>query len=108
VQVEQATGLPVGPTPIMVGVSPVMPPPVHQFGLPHQSATTVTQSLPSLVVPQSSLMQPHVLPSAMVPLQQLPLVSEQVGQSFILQMPKSLLLFVIVSCTILGCVAGSG
>ncbi len=92
VQVEQATGLPVGPTPIMVGVSPVMPPPVHQFGLPHQSATSVTQSLPSLV-PQSSLMQPHVLPSAMVPLQQLPLVSEQVGQSFILQMPKSLLLF---------------
>ncbi len=69
-----------------------MPPPVHQFGLPHQSATSVTQSLPSLV-PQSSLMQPHVLPSAMVPLQQLPLVSEQVGQSFILQMPKSLLLF---------------
>ncbi len=91
-QVEQATGLPVGPTPIMVGVSPVMPSPVHQFGLPHQSATSVTQSLPSLV-PQSSLMQPHVLPSAMVPLQQLPLVTEQVGQSFILHMPKSLLLF---------------
>ncbi|CAM6040794.1 unnamed protein product [Sphagnum compactum] len=82
---EQATGLPVGPTPIMVGVSPVMPPPVHQFGLPHQSATSVTQSLPSLVVPQSSLMQPHVLPSAMVPLQQLPLVSEQLPQQQQLQ-----------------------
>ncbi|KAH8949214.1 hypothetical protein BDL97_10G019900 [Sphagnum fallax] len=82
--VEQATGLPVGPTPIMVGVSPVMPSPVHQFGLPHQSATSVTQSLPSLV-PQSSLMQPHVLPSAMVPLQQLPLVSEQLPQQQQLQ-----------------------
>ncbi|CAK9256750.1 unnamed protein product [Sphagnum jensenii] len=79
-EVNEARGLnrinKIGPTPIMVGVSPVMPSPVHQFGLPHQSATSVTQSLPSLV-PQSSLMQPHVLPSAMVPLQQLPLVSEQ-------------------------------
>jgi hypothetical protein len=53
VQVEQVTWLPEGPTAIVVDVRvPVMPPTLHWFGLLHQSATSITQCLPSLIVLQ--------------------------------------------------------
>ena len=84
VQVEQATGLPVVPTPGVVGTNPVLAsvgmPVIQQYSLQQQPLTSVSQASPVL---QTSFPQLHVHPPVLTTPQHHPSAQQQVNMKII-------------------------